>query len=177
MIITQRRRFCRPPKGLATSLLVSSVLLFSGLTLAETYTLTVTVKVVERTCDIYGNNGIGQPIDVNMGDLMIKNIDGISYGKTEIPYFLNCDDAANNPALKLKFDGPHMSGQAANVLSTSDNNLGLRLMANNSNFNLGAWRNFNYEAKPTLSVIPIGGGEGINDGPMTASATLSVEYQ
>lgn len=172
-----RRRFCRPPKALATSLLLSNLMLFSTAALAETYTLTVKVTVVEKTCDIYGNDGIGQPITVDMGDLIIKNIDGVSYGKTDIQYQLQCEDANENPALKLKFDGPRMSGLAANVLSTSDPNLGLKLMANNTNLNLGTWRNFNYQTKPTLSVIPISNGQGINDGQMTASATLSVEYQ
>lgn len=178
MVITMTMRRCRLPKVLAMSLLMSSLMLCSAATLAETYTLTVKVTVVEKTCDIYGPDGIGQPINVAMGDLIIKNIDGVSYGKTDIPYTLSCDDAASNPALKLKFDGPRMSGQAANVLSTSDKNLGLRLMAGNSNLNLGVWRHFNYSTQPTLSVIPIGSGAGgINDGQMTASATLSVEYQ
>lgn len=178
MTMRRRRRLCRPPKALATSLLMSNLILFSTVALAETYTLTVKVTVVEKTCDIYGDGGIGQPITVNMGDLIIKNINGIDYGKTEIPYTLDCDDAASNPALKLKFDGPRMNNQVANVLSTSDPNLGLRLMAGNSNLNLGVWRNFNYNDKPDLSVIPIGSGTGgINDGQMTAFATLSVEYQ
>lgn len=175
-----RRRFCRPPKALAISLLLGNLMLFSTVALAETYTLTVKVTVVEKTCDIYGAEGIGQPINVDMGNLVIKDIDGVSYGKTDIEYFLQCDDAGDagsDPALKLKFDGPRMSGEAANVLSTSDPNLGLKLMANNTNLNLGTWRNFNYETKPTLSVIPISNGQGINDGQMTASATLSVEYQ
>lgn len=172
-----RRRFCRPPKALAMSLLLSNLMVFSTVALAETYTLTVKVTVVEKTCDIYGSDGIGQPITVDMGDLIIKNIDGVSYGKTDIQYQLQCEDANENPALKLKFDGPRMSGLAANVLSTSDPNLGLKLMANNTNLNLGTWRNFNYQTKPTLSVIPISNGQGINDGQMTASATLSVEYQ
>lgn len=179
MTIRRRGRLCRPPKVLVTSLLMSNLMLFSAATLAETYTLTVKVTVVEKTCDIYGDGGIGQPITVDMGDLIIKNImkEG-DYGKTEILYTLDCEDAASNPALKLKFDGPRMSGQAANVLSTSDPNLGLRLMAGNSNLNLATWRDFNYKTKPALSVIPVSSGSGgINDGQMTASATLSVEYQ
>lgn len=173
-----RRRFCRPPKALATSLLLSNLMLLSTAVLAKTYTLTVKVTVVEKTCDIYGPEGIGQPINVDMGDIIIKQIDGTSYKKTDIAYFLQCDDPASNPALKLKFDGLRMSGEAANVLSTSDPNLGLRLMADDSNLNLATWRNFNYSNPPTLSVIPKGSNTGgINDGQMMASATLSVEYQ
>ncbi|MGF7540214.1 fimbrial protein [Providencia rettgeri] len=178
MMIRRPRRLCRPPKALATSVLMSCLMVFSAIAIAETYTLTVKVTVVEKTCEIYGDGGIGQPITVDMGDLIIKNINGVDYGKTDIPYTLDCEDAASNPALKLKFEGPRMGGEAANVLSTSDPNLGLRLIADNSNLNLATWRNFNYNTKPTLSVIPVGSGSGgINDGQMTASATLSVEYQ
>ncbi|MEY1579996.1 fimbrial protein [Providencia manganoxydans] len=178
MTIRRPRSLCRLPKVLVTSLLVSNLILFSSAALAETYTLTVKVTVVEKTCDIYGDDGIGQPITVDMGDLIIKNINGVDYGKTEIRYTLDCEDAVSNPALKLKFDTPRMIRQEANVLPTSDPNLGLRLMAGNNNLNLGTWLEFNYNTKPTLSVIPVGSGDGgINDGPMTASATLSVEYQ
>lgn len=178
MTTLRPRRLCRPSKALVTSLLMSNLMLFSTVALAETYTLTIKVTVVEKTCDLYGPDGIGQPINVAMGDLIIKNIDGVSYGKTDIQYQLQCDDGDQNPALKLKFDGQQMNGQAANVLSTSDPNLGLRLMANNTNLNLGTWRNFNYSQPLALSVIPKGSNSGgINDGQMTASATLSVEYQ
>ncbi|MEX6428173.1 fimbrial protein [Providencia manganoxydans] len=177
MTIRRPRSLCRLPKVLVTSLLVSNLILFSSAALAETYTLTVKVTVVEKTCDIYGE-GPGQPITVDMGDLIIKNISKVEgYGKTDIPYTLDCEDAASNPALKLKFDTPRMIRQEANVLPTSDPNLGLRLMADNKNLNLGTWLEFNYNTKPTLSVIPVGSGEGINDGTMTASATLSVEYR
>lgn len=172
-------RRLRPPKALATGLLLGSVGLFSGVVLAETYTLTVKVTVVEKTCDVYGNGGPNQPISVDFGDMIIKNVNGTNY-ETDIPYKLNCEDAADNPALKLKlkFDGTRMTGQAANVLKTSDNNLGLRLKAGGSNLNLGTWRNFNYATPPALTATPVGSGTGgINDGQLMASATLSVEYQ
>lgn len=77
--MTMRR--CRLPKVLATSLLMSSLMLCSAATLAETYTLTVKVTVVEKTCDIYGPDGIGQPINVAMGDLIIKTSMALATGK------------------------------------------------------------------------------------------------
>lgn len=172
-----RLRRLRPLHALATVLLLGSAGTFSGAVLAQTYNLTVKVTVVEKTCDIYGNGGPNQPISVDFGDMIIKNINGTNY-ETEIPYTLNCADAASNPALKLKFDGTRMTGQAANVLKTSDSNLGLRLKAGGSNLNLGTWRNFNYATKPVLTATPISSGTGgINDGQLTATATLSVEYQ
>ncbi|MGJ3355918.1 fimbrial protein [Providencia sp. Je.9.19] len=178
MNIKQTTFHWRSAQGLAKGLLLSNLIMFSGLGLAATYTLTVKVTVVEKTCDIYGNGGSGQPISVDMGDIIIKNIDGQSYAKTDIPYTLNCEDSADNPALKLKFDGPRMTGQAANVLKTSENNMGLRLLADGTNLNLATWRNFNYATKPLLSVVPVSSGTGgVSDGVFTASATLSVEYQ
>ncbi|MEQ5185384.1 fimbrial protein [Providencia alcalifaciens] len=164
-------------KYIISGLFLSLFGLFSNLAMADMYTLTVKVTVVEKTCDIYGNGGRNQPISVDMGDLIIKNIDGQRY-ETEIPYQLDCTDAANNPALKLKFDGTQMAGQGANVLKTSVDNLGLALKADSRNLNIGAWHPFNYNARPRLSVIPIASGTGgINDEQMTAIATLSVEYQ
>ncbi|MDV5226082.1 MULTISPECIES: fimbrial protein [Providencia] len=172
---------CRLPSclmtGSAKGLLLGILCLFSNFVMAEIYTLTVKVTVVEKTCDIYGNQGPNQPITVEMGDLIIKNIDGKRYN-TEIPYILECGNSADNPALKLKINGTQMAGQAANVLKTSVDNLGLALKADSSNLNIGAWHKFNYKTRPRLSVTPIASGTGgINDGEMTASATLSVEYQ
>lgn len=178
MIILRRRRLSSPRKALATSMLLSSLMLFSSVAFAETYTLTVKVTVVEKTCNVYGNGGPGQPISVDMGDIIIKHIDGIDYAKTDIPYTLDCEDAADNPALKLKFDGVQMAGQAANVLKTSEHNMGLRLLAAGSNLNLATWYNFNHNSPPSLSVVPISSGTGgVDDGVFTASAVLSVEYQ
>ncbi|WP_265497757.1 fimbrial protein [Providencia rustigianii] len=164
-------------KHIISGLFLSLFGLFSNLAIADMYTLTVKVTVVEKTCDIYGNGGRNQPITVDMGDLIIKKIDGQQY-ETEIPYQLDCTDAANNPALKMKFDGTQMAGQEANVLRTSVDNLGLALKMGSSDMTIGKWHPFNYSAHPRLSVIPIASGTGgINDEQMTASATLSVEYQ
>lgn len=164
--------------SITVGLIMGSYLLASTQSLADVFNIQVKVTVVAKTCDIYGNGGFGQPISVDMGDIIIKNIDGQSYAKTDIPYTLDCEDSAENPALKLKFDGTRMPTQAANVLKTSENNIGLRLLADGTNLNLATWRDFNYNTKPTLSVVPVASGTGgVNDGVFTAYATLSVEYQ
>ncbi len=50
---------CRLPSclmtGSAKGLLLGILCLFSNFVMAEIYTLTVKVTVVEKTCDIYGN--------------------------------------------------------------------------------------------------------------------------
>ncbi|MEY0589103.1 fimbrial protein [Providencia manganoxydans] len=164
--------------SIAIGVIMGSSLLVSSQSLADVFNIQVKVTVVAKTCDIYGNGGSGQPISVDMGDIIIKKIDGQSYAKTDIPYTLDCEDAAENPALKLKFDGTHMPDQEANVLKTNEKNIGLRLLADGINLNLATWRNFNYNKKPILSVVPVASGTGgINDGIFTAYATLSVEYQ
>ncbi|OAT51333.1 fimbrial protein [Providencia heimbachae] len=164
-------------KHIISGLFLSLFGLFSNLAIADIYTLTVKVTVIEKTCDIYGNGGPNQPITVDMEDLIIKKIDGQKY-ETEIPYQLDCTDAANNPALKMKFDGTQMAGQGVNILKTSVDNLGLALKMGSNDMTIGKWHPFNYSVHPRLSVIPIASGTGgINNEQMTASATLSVEYQ
>ena len=163
---------------IVVGLITGSCLLTSAQSLADVFNIQVKVTIVAKTCDIYGNGGLGQPISVDMGDIIIKKIDGQSYAKTDIPYTLVCEDAAENPALKLRFDGDRMPAQAANVLETTEKNIGLRLLADGTNLNLATWRNFNYNTKPILSVVPVASGTGgVNDGIFTANVTLSVEYQ
>ncbi len=165
--------FYRPSRRLAQGLIVCGLFSFCAVGLAETYTLTVKVTVVEKTCDINNN----QPIAVNFPELMvIKNIDGVAY-ETDIPYTLQCDDSSDNPGLKFKFSG---TGSAfnANLLETSESNLGLRLKQGGSNWNLNTWTTFNYNAAPRLSAVPVARGSGgIDAGDFTATGVLSVEYQ
>ncbi|MEQ5112162.1 fimbrial protein [Providencia vermicola] len=160
----------------ANGMLLVVLCFCSSIAFAETYTLKVKITVVEKTCDIYGNGGINQPITVNLGDITIKKIDGVQY-ETDIPYTIDCEDSAQNPKLKLKFDGAS-SPFNANLLKTQDPNLGLRFKAGNTLLNLGAWEYFNYATRPTLSVVPVTSQTGgVKDGELDASATLSVEYQ
>ncbi len=42
--------------------LTNILIIFSSFCLAETYTLTIKVDVIESTCDVYGENGPGQPM-------------------------------------------------------------------------------------------------------------------
>ncbi len=163
---------CRPSRGFMHGLIACGLGLFCAVGLAETYTLTVKVTVVEKTCDINNN----QPITVDFGEMVIKNIDGAAY-ETDIPYTLQCEDAASNPALRFMF-GTTGASFNANLLKTSENNLGLRLKQNGNNWNLNNWLNFTYNTVPTLTAVPVPNGTGgIDAGDFTASGTLSVEYR
>lgn len=159
-----------------TGLLVTGGGIFTPKSPAKDFTVTLSVTVARGTCDIYGVNGAGQPIDVDMGDMIISNIDGMHYQKN-IPYELACSDTTDNPALRIMFGG---TGADFNnrVLATSNINLGLQLKVDNISADLNSWHNFNYASKPELSVIPVTGGNGeTEDGPFTAAGTLRVEYQ
>lgn len=132
----------------------------------------VKVEIQQKTCDVNDNN----PIHVDFGDMIIKNIDGAMYEKS-ILYTLDCEDTSNSQGLKLQ-----ISGNGANfnndLLQTSEPNLGLRFKQNNIVFARNAWVNFTYGSPPNLSVVPVAyGQDGLNDGDFTAAATFNVEYQ
>ncbi|HHQ2586747.1 TPA: fimbrial protein [Providencia rettgeri] len=153
---------------------------FSGLLLVSCYSqaasdsvnFRVKVTIVQKTCDVNGND----PIHVDFGDMIIKNIDGVMYERN-IPYTLDCEDASSSQGLKLQISG---SGASFNsdLLRTSESNLGLRFKRNNMVFARNTWVNFTYGSPPNLSVVPVVYGQnGLDDGEFIASATFNVEYQ
>ncbi|EDU60700.1 fimbrial protein [Providencia stuartii ATCC 25827] len=173
-----------PIKSLFKSMFASGLLLVSAQSIAEVFTIQVKVTVVEKTCDIYGDGGKNAPITVTFPDLVIRNIDGIAYGATPIEYQLDCEDAADNPALKIQFTGtdaqsvPNSTFKVAGKLRTTDNNLAIKINANGQQLKLNDWFPFNYKTKPQLTAVPVPSDEGgIRGGEFTASGTLSVEYQ
>ncbi|MEQ4691233.1 fimbrial protein [Providencia manganoxydans] len=173
-----------PIRNAIVGLVAGGCLLASGQSLAEVFTIQVKVTVVEKTCDIYGNGGKNDPITVTFPDLVIRNIDGVAYGATPIEYQLNCEDAADNPALKIQFIGadaqavPNSTFKEAGKLKTTDNNLAIKITANGQQLKLRDWFPFNYKTKPTLMAVPVpSDAGGIRGGEFTATGTLSVEYQ
>lgn len=164
-----------PIRKVISGLIAGSCLLVSGLSFAEVFTIQVKVTVVEKTCDVYGNGGEGQPISVDFGDMIIKQIDGIKY-ETEIPYTLKCEDA--DPKLKLKFSGSGAPFDST-LLGTRGDNLGIKFRVNKTKtLALNEWHNFKLSSKPTLTAIPVPSDiGGIRGGDFAASGTLNVEYQ
>lgn len=182
--ITKKIVGYRPVKSLLTAMISGGLFLVSGQSSAEVFTIQLKVTVVEKTCDIYGNGGKNAPITVTFPDLIIRNIDGISYGETEIPYSLDCEDSANNPALKIQFTGtdaqavPNSTFKVAGKLRTTDNNLAVKINADGQQLKLNDWFPFNYKTKPKLTAVPVPSNEGgIRGGEFMATSILSVEYQ
>lgn len=172
-----------PTRRMVSTLIASSLLLASGQSFAEVFTIQVKVTVVEKTCDIYGP-APGAPVSVVFPDLIINQIDGGSYGETPINYNINCEDAADNPAIKIQFTGvdamsvPNSTFKVAGKLKTTDNNLAIQINANGQQLKLNNWFPFRYASKPALTAVAVPSDVGgIRGGEFSASATLSVEYQ
>ncbi|MBO0160183.1 hypothetical protein, partial [Vibrio parahaemolyticus] len=86
-----------------------------------------------------------------------KNIDGVAY-EQPIDYTLDCDDATNSTPLKLRFENNSGANFNANLLRTSEPNLGLRVKQDGYPFAFNNWVYFTYGNQPELSVVPVARG-------------------
>ncbi len=153
------------------------IFLFSSFCMAETYTLTIKVNVIESTCDVYGENGPGQPIEVSFGEINLNKFTSERYTKN-IDYRLDCGSkSSSNPNLKLKFESSS-AGFNTDLVETSNPNLGLKIQADNTLLLPNEYRNFTYQTQPVLTATPVfHEGKEIELGLFTASGILKVEYQ
>lgn len=153
------------------------IIFFSSFCLAETYTLTIKVDVIESTCDVYGENGPGQPIEVSFGEINLHGFTSERYTKN-IDYHLDCGSkSSSNPNLKLKLESSSASFNT-NLLETSNPNLGLKIQADNTPLLPNEYRNFTYYAQPVLTATPVfHEGKEIELGLFSATGMLKVEYQ
>lgn len=163
-------------RSICALIIVGNLGIFSGQILAETFNIVVKVTLVKKACDIYGIGGKNDPITVDFEDMIIKQIDGQQYEKV-INYTISCEDSADNPALKLQFNGDGAPFDST-LLRTEDNDLGLKFRINHTKtLALSQWEYFNYANKPILSAIPVKKINGnVRGGTLKASGTLTVEY-
>ncbi|EMI5492253.1 fimbrial protein [Providencia stuartii] len=137
---------------------------------------TVKVRIELKTCDVNDN----QTIEVEFGDMIIKNIDGVAY-EQPIPYTLDCEDATNSTPLRLRFEnnvGANFTKGGYRLLQTGERNLGLMVKQDGQPFSFDSWVPFIYGSEPRLSVVPVASGnDGLNDGEFDATALLTVEYE
>ena len=140
---------------------------------ADANTIKVSVTVVDTPCDISGN----QPISVEFGEMVIRDIDSIAY-EQPIPYTIDCgSNVSNNQVLKLMFSGTSADFDSS-LLKTTVQNLGLKLKANGQLLSINTPYLFEYSNPPELKVVPVKSGSGgVASGEFTASGTLWVEYQ
>lgn len=150
---------------------------FSMISQAGSDRLSFEVKftVELKTCDINNN----QTIEVDFGDMIINNIDGVAY-EQPILYSLHCDDAVNGTSLNLFFEnnsGANFTAGGYRLLRTDRTGLGLLVKQNGHPFSFNDEIPFTYGNEPTLTVVPVKNANvGLDDGEFDASALLTVEY-
>lgn len=132
-------------------------------------------------CTVNGNN----KIDVDFGkNVNIHEIDGTTYGKTQLVYSLNCTSLTSEK-LKLSVAGdPAPFGTG--LLKTNKDGLGIRLYHGNTVLPAGngmaqavnfTWLN-NSGMLPPLYAVPVAqSGVRLTGGDFTGSGTLVIEYQ
>lgn len=155
--------------GLMCLLLLSSLPALAGSTANVTVRVTINNPL---PCEI--NNG--RPIEVDFGDVMTTRVNGSNY-REPIEYTLVCAPEAEN-AMKLQIQGSGAEFDAE-LLRTSNPNLGIKLQGVGGSFPLNSWMDFNYQdGKPGLWAVPVQkAGTTLEAGEFTATATMKIEYQ
>ena len=134
---------------------------------------TVSVTVLSRPpCEFNG----GSNVLVDFGnEVLITRVDGVNYTQP-IPYNLTCLPAPPTNALKLQFRGAAAGFDSA--LTTSNPNLGIRLMNGSAPLAPGAWLNFTWPNTPAINAVLVKRpGTTLTPGEFTGAATLLVDYQ
>lgn len=123
--------------------LAFNVFFFSHFCISETYTLAIKVNVIGRTCDVYGGNGPGHPIEVSFGEINVSEFTNERYTKN-IDYPFDCgSQSPSNSNFKLKFES--LSAEFnTDLVRTSNVNLGLKIQADNKMLLPEEYRNFTY---------------------------------
>lgn len=159
--------------------ILSTTVLGPSLSYAGSDTLNFDVKVtiVNRTCNLNDN----QPINIDYGEVIIPQIKNNIYVEP-IEYTLKCDGADTDPALKFSFTGQEATFSSG-LLRTSEPNLAIQLKEDATTgspkeFALNSSVNFQYSKLPNITATLVHSDVGgIDDGPFSASATFTVEYQ
>ncbi|HGI5215122.1 TPA: fimbrial protein [Providencia alcalifaciens] len=157
--------------------LAFNVFFFSHFCISETYTLAIKVNVIGRTCDVYGGNGPGHPIEVSFGEINVSEFTNERYTKN-IDYYFDCgSQSPSNSNFKLKFESSSAEFNT-DLVRTSNVNLGLKIQADNKMLSPREYRNFTYNKKPLLTVSPVlNTAKKIDLGLFTSTGVLKIEYQ
>lgn len=146
---------------------------------ASIFSVKLKIDVQQKSCNVYGVDGPGQPIIVDFGDInsaKYNNDSSVKYAK-QIDYNIDCG-AVNNDGLNLKLSFESKVASFNNsYVGTSNDELGIKLTANNSLLEPYNYVNFKLAQKPILIAIPIiNNSEKIKLGSFNATGTLKVEY-
>ncbi|MEQ4655415.1 fimbrial protein [Providencia rettgeri] len=152
-------------------------LLYSGFCFAEIFNLSIKIDVIQKSCDVYGDLGPNFPIEINFNEINLNGYTSERYAR-DINYHLDCGgESSSNQSLNLIFES-NPSDFDATLVETSNPNLGLKILADNTLLSPNQPYNFMYSKKPSLSVLPVLNIEKeIELGPFTSAGVLKVEYQ
>lgn len=117
----------------------------------------------------------GRTIDVDFGKVGVNRIDGSRYMQ-RLSYSVHCEFLDPARQLKMKIVG---TGAAfdANVLHTSINGLGIKLLADGKPFNLNSALNIDYTTLPALDAVPVKSASAtLTEGKFTSGATMQIDY-
>ena len=157
----------------ATAAVMTMLLSSSAWALNKSATVNVSVTIFAAPPCVINSNST---ITVNFGDdLLTTGINGTNYMQP-VNYTLNCTAAASN-SLKMSIKG-NGTVPDANVLSTSNTGLGIKLMNNGQPLALNSTFNFTYPNAPVLQAVPVKQtSAALSTGYFSATATMVVEYQ
>lgn len=151
--------------------------LFIQTTLAVTVDVTVKgVVIAKPKCTINS----GQDIKVSFGDLNISDINGVNYGKRQIPYNVICSSNTSgaNGLMKVKLQGVS-ANFGDGLLSTDISGLAIKILDGNSQqIMINEWLNFTYPDVPELYAVTIKNSQEIlHGGDFSSSASLLIDIQ
>ncbi|WP_455811224.1 fimbrial protein [Pseudomonas graminis] len=148
-------------------------LMFNFTVYAFDVPVTVSGTLVATPCVVNG----GKAIDVNFGDDLLTTRVSDSYYTKDINYSLECDSVMGN-FLTLRVKG-EASGFDANLLSTSNKNLGILFKKDSLSFSVNESISFLYDkGTPHLQATLVKrSGENLDAGVFNGVATLMIGYQ
>lgn len=124
---------------------------------------------------------VGKDISVNFDNVVVKNIDGVSYKKMEIPYTVTCTGGTpNSGQLKVILDFIEVSWGDYRPLQSSIPNLGLRITQGTGDTTYVSKTKLSItESSPTkLYAVPImRPGATLVSGDFTGTATMTAIYE
>lgn len=168
--------FIMKVKNILNNIVIISFFLFSQIAFCETFSIKMKVNVIEKGCDVYGENGKGLPIIVDFKEINDRDITSEQYER-EVVYNLDCGaDNKNNPKLRLTFKSDPAKF-SDDFIATSNNSLGLMMMANGKLLPPNQSYPFNYLNKPIIVVKPVIDSQAnVIYGDFKSSGVLYVDY-
>lgn len=158
--------------------------LLGGLLISPAQAVEVNFKgtlIDNPPCDVYGPDGVDQPIKVDFGEVGITKIDGVNY-QQDVTLTLSCSTGLGQDVqLYLARDGGMVADFDNSALQTSKSGLGVRLYYQGTVFppNTGVLVTMSDNTTKSFPVyaVPVKDPSiTLYEGPFTATATVELQY-